>query len=78
MARLLEADVLPEIRGQYRAGDIRHCIANIDAATRALGFVPQVGFQDGMSGLTQWLAGQEATDLVDKAEQELARRDLTR
>jgi dTDP-L-rhamnose 4-epimerase len=66
----------PHVTGKYRAGDIRHCFADISLARRLLGFEPQVGFQDGLTELAEWLSGQIAVDSVDQATEELARRGL--
>ncbi len=38
----------PIITGSYRLGDVRHVFASIERAQRALGYVPSVGFTDGM------------------------------
>ena len=46
----LGLDIEPEYNQQYRAGDIRHCFADIDArASELLGFEAQVPFEDGMA-----------------------------
>jgi dTDP-L-rhamnose 4-epimerase len=66
----------PELTGKYRAGDIRHCFADIALAREALGYEPQVELEDGMRELVQWLEGQVATDRVAAAAEELARRGL--
>lgn len=67
----------PEITGDYRVGDIRHCFANIERAKNILGYVPQVSLKEGMKELATWLEDQMAVDLVDKAKEELASRGLT-
>ena len=69
-------DITPHITGKYRAGDIRHCFANISRAKTLLGFSPQVEFDQGMAELVDWLAGQVAIDSVEQATEELARRGL--
>jgi dTDP-L-rhamnose 4-epimerase len=51
-----------EISGRYRAGDIRHCFADISKAKRLLGYEPRVTFQNGMEELVQWLRSQQAED----------------
>jgi dTDP-L-rhamnose 4-epimerase len=56
-----------EITGKYRAGDIRHCFADISNTSRILGYKPDVRFADGLKELVQWLATQEADDRVDAA-----------
>jgi dTDP-L-rhamnose 4-epimerase len=70
-------DLTPEVTGKYRVGDIRHCFADITAATQILGFRPRVELEDGMTELAEWLQGQVAIDSVDAATAELASRGLT-
>jgi dTDP-L-rhamnose 4-epimerase len=67
----------PEITGKYRAGDIRHCFADISKARALLGYEPRVTLEDGLQELVDWLEGQEAEDKVDQARQELSARGLT-
>lgn len=69
-------DLQPQITGKYRAGDIRHCYADIALADRLLDFRPQESFEAGLVELAQWLAGRIATDRVDEAMTELTRRGL--
>jgi len=70
-------DMEPEIKGEYRVGDIRHCFADITRAQRVLGYRPQVRLEDGLAELVAWLAGQSSVDMVDKARAELSARGLT-
>src|SRR5438270_2854592 len=69
--------IRPEITGQYRMGDIRHCYADISHARKALGFEPQVPFARGLEELTEWLRRQVATDRVAQMRAELEARGLT-
>ena len=66
----------PHVVGKYRAGDIRHCFADIGLARRLLGFEPQVRFEDGIAELADWLSGEIAIDAVDQATEELSKRGL--
>ena len=77
LADQLGKDVEPEITGKYRAGDIRHCFADIGLARELLGFAPRVALEAGMGELAEWLEGQVATDHVESAVGELAARGLT-
>jgi dTDP-L-rhamnose 4-epimerase len=70
-------NVLPDITGQYRVGDIRHCFADISRARQVLGYEPQVSLDEGLMELAGWLGGQEAFDRVAEANAELAARGLT-
>ncbi|MGV3774194.1 MAG: SDR family NAD(P)-dependent oxidoreductase [Verrucomicrobiales bacterium] len=67
----------PEVTGKYRAGDIRHCFADISLAKEVLGYQPKVSLQEGLNELVQWLEGQVAVDHVAQAGAELAARGLT-
>ncbi len=76
LARELGVDVQAELRQEYRAGDIRHCFADVSLARQELGYEPHVVFDDGMSELAEWLAGQEAEDRVEEATAALIKRGL--
>jgi len=69
--------VEPEITGQYRVGDIRHCFSDISLARGVLGYEPRVTLEDGLAELAEWLEGQTAFDRVAEARAELAVRGLT-
>ena len=77
LARVLEIDIEPEIRHEYRAGDIRHCFGDASRARALLGWEPSVPFEDGMRELAAWLVTQTAVDKVDEATAALAERGLT-
>jgi len=66
----------PHVTGKYRAGDIRHCFADISLGRRLLGFEPQVTFKEGLAELADWLSGQIAVDSLDEATEALSRRGL--
>jgi dTDP-L-rhamnose 4-epimerase len=76
LARVLGVAIRPEVTGDFRAGDIRHCFADISLAHRALGFEPDVSLDRGVAELAGWLEGRTAVDRVDEATEELARRGL--
>ena len=69
-------EIEPELTGEYRAGDIRHCFADIALARETLGYEPQVALSDGMGELAAWLEGQVAVDRVEAAAAELKQRGL--
>ena len=76
MARVLGKDIPPEVTGQYRVGDIRHCTADIGRARGVLGYRPNVDFDTGLAELATWLATQSALDRVDTMRSELTSRGL--
>ncbi len=67
-----------EVNQQYRAGDIRHCYADISRIRKDLGYEPEVDLKTGMAELLTWVKGQRAQDRVQQAQAELLRRGLTR
>jgi dTDP-L-rhamnose 4-epimerase len=69
-------DIEPEVTGKYRAGDIRHCFADVSLAQRVLGFEPEVRLEQGLEDLAGWLEEQTAEDKAVEARAELAARGL--
>lgn len=69
-------DIKPVVSGQYRAGDIRHCFADIGLARELLDWEPQEEFETGVQGLARWLASEVAVDRVDQATDELSKLGL--
>ncbi|MBI4342357.1 MAG: NAD-dependent epimerase/dehydratase family protein [Candidatus Omnitrophica bacterium] len=80
VARLLaeryEIPVQPQITMKFRAGDIRHCVADI-AKLRALGFAPSISLEEGLHELVAWGRQVDAEDRSDAAAKELEARGLT-
>jgi dTDP-L-rhamnose 4-epimerase len=77
LTRLCGKKFAPEVLNRFRAGDIRHCYADISKIKSELGFTPKVSFSEGMSRLIEWSESQEAVDLTRKAQGELKRKGLT-
>jgi dTDP-L-rhamnose 4-epimerase len=77
LARSLGKDVEPVITNKYRAGDIRHCYADLSKAHRLLGYEPQVGHEEGFRELAEWLGEQHAEDKAETMLQELTMYGLT-
>jgi dTDP-L-rhamnose 4-epimerase len=71
-------EIEPEVTGKFRAGDIRHCFADITLARRLLGYEPAVALEEGIAELAEWLETQTAVDRVDDATAELVSRGLAR
>jgi dTDP-L-rhamnose 4-epimerase len=69
-------DLKPIITGKYRAGDIRHCFADIQKSAEHLRFMPAIEFKRGLEELAEYLAGQIPDDNVERATAELASRGL--
>ncbi len=73
----LGKEIAPVITEKYRAGDIRHCFADIGKARRLLNYQPQITHEQGFCELADWLAGQEAEDKAGTMLQELSTYGLT-
>jgi dTDP-L-rhamnose 4-epimerase len=78
LASVLDVAIEPEVTGKFRAGDIRHCFADITLAGDLLGYRPTVELEDGIAELAEWLETQTAEDRVDDATAELVSRGLAR
>ena len=76
-AALGKPHLRPEVLGRARAGDIRHCFADITRARRVLGYEPQISFEQGLAELIPWLARERAIDRVEQMHAELSSRGLT-
>jgi dTDP-L-rhamnose 4-epimerase len=77
LARVIgQPHIAPHVTGKYRAGDIRHCFADLSRSRTQLGYSPRVDFQAGLQELAEWLAGQVAEDSVEAATLELEKRGL--
>jgi dTDP-L-rhamnose 4-epimerase len=68
----------PEVVARYRAGDIRHCVADVSRIRGELGYEPRVALAEGMGELLAWLGTQKPSDQVERAAAELEQRGLTR
>lgn len=66
-----------QLTGRYRAGDIRHCFADISRAQGLLEYKPRFGFKEGVKDLVAWLRSQQPADYAAKATAELSYYGLT-
>lgn len=69
--------IKPQITGNYRTGDIRHCFSDISKAKALLGYEPRISFDDGLKELADWLEDQIVTEPQADASAELRKRGLT-
>jgi dTDP-L-rhamnose 4-epimerase len=75
LIKLYGSSLKPKIVNKYRAGDIRHCFADISKIER-IGFKPSVNFEDGIRILVEWGEKEEAEDKFEEAQMELEYRGL--
>ncbi|TMC47788.1 MAG: NAD-dependent epimerase/dehydratase family protein [Chloroflexi bacterium] len=77
LARSLDReDLTPAITGRYRAGDIRHCWADLTRAGELLGYAPQIERAAGLAELARWVASESPVNRTDAATAELSERGL--
>ncbi len=69
-------DLAPQILGKARAGDIRHCFADITRAREVLGFEPRHSLRNSLGELAAWVRRQQAIDRAAEAQRELETRGL--
>jgi dTDP-L-rhamnose 4-epimerase len=77
LAAALGVEIEPELPGKSRAGDVRHCFADISRARDLLDYEPQVTLEAGIAELVDWLRGQTPVDRAEAAAEELSSRGLT-
>jgi len=73
---LYRSKLTPAVERRFRAGDVRHCSADITRARRLLGYEPRVRFEDGMKELVEWGVKAEAKDTFAQAYAELKKKGL--
>jgi dTDP-L-rhamnose 4-epimerase len=77
LADTLGVPIEPEITGECRVGDVRHCFPDIGAARSVLGYKPKTRLETGLAELVKWVNGRVAVDRVSEARAALATRGLT-
>jgi dTDP-L-rhamnose 4-epimerase len=50
------------VSGQYRAGDIRHNVADLEKVSRLLSFKAQVTFEEGLRRFVDWVRSERIAD----------------
>ncbi len=76
ICKLYDGEVKYEISGKFRAGDIRHCIADNSNAKQFLKWHPKVSFEKELREIYEWARTQEVRDEFDKAHRELREKGL--
>jgi dTDP-L-rhamnose 4-epimerase len=70
----------PDILGEFRPGDTRHCIPDLSRARQLLNYEPRLTFDQGAAELVEWVRSQEGKvqDRSDQAQRELQEHGLGR
>ena len=69
-------DLVPEILGKARAGDIRHCFADISKARELLGFEPRHDLRTALKPFVDWVRENDAVDRGPEMRRQLEERGL--
>jgi dTDP-L-rhamnose 4-epimerase len=72
----LGSDLEPQVTGEFRAGDIRHCFADVTRARELLGFEARRTLADGLPELAEWVARQGTAERGDEALRQLREQGL--
>jgi dTDP-L-rhamnose 4-epimerase len=67
ITRVLGSDAEPEVTGDFRAGDIRHCFADTSRARELLGFEARRTVEEGLPELAEWVVQQQVDERSDEA-----------
>jgi len=76
LIKLYGKNMSVETTKQFRAGDIRHCYADIEKIKK-IGFNPKISLKEGLGNLVEWGKSEKAIDETSKASLELKKRKLT-
>jgi len=49
-----------EVTGAFRLGDIRHNVADLNRLKQTFGFMPSIGFEEGLRRFLDWAEGRQA------------------
>ena len=71
-----EPGLSPHLLSKARAGDVRHCFADIGKATDLLGFQPKYLLEDLLDELVRWIKASGAQDRGEDAKRQLETRGL--
>jgi dTDP-L-rhamnose 4-epimerase len=68
LAKALERPIEPVVTQRFRAGDIRHCYADVTKARKLLGYQPKVTHEQGLRELALWVAEERGKEQWDRPE----------
>ncbi len=69
-------EVAPRLLNKARAGDIRHCFADVSKARDLLGFQPERLLEDSLGELVDWIRASGGLDRGEDAKRQLEARGL--
>jgi len=76
LSQLLNVNIKPEARGEFRPGEMRHLTSDT-RRVRAAGYTPQVALEDGIQRYIGWISTQsDIRDYFSEAEQILKSKGI--
>lgn len=69
-------DLTPDITGQFRKGDIRHCTADLIRSRSLLGFEPTAVWEETLREIIDWSNTAARIDNFEQVDQELRKHGL--
>ncbi|HJX97240.1 MAG TPA: SDR family NAD(P)-dependent oxidoreductase [Chthoniobacterales bacterium] len=76
LSRLLKIDIEPEVRGEFRPGEMRHLTSDT-TKIRTAGYQPQVELEEGIQRYIDWIRAQsDIRDYFSEAEQILKSKGI--
>ncbi len=72
----LGKNIEPQITGDFRLGDIRHCVADTTLINNELRWSPKIPFERGLAELIEWAKGESSSDAFDLAHSQLKQKGL--
>jgi dTDP-L-rhamnose 4-epimerase len=78
LAKQLGKDIEPELRGDFRPGEMRALISDI-SRLHEIGYVPRTTLEDGIERYIEWIADQgDIKDFFSAAEKRLRKRNIVK
>ena len=75
-AAMDKPEISPRLLDRARAGDVRHCFADITKAKDFLGFKPEHLLEDSLDDLVHWIRATGGQDRTEDAKRQLEERGL--
>jgi UDP-N-acetylglucosamine 4-epimerase len=65
---------LEPIFKEFRAGDVRHSLADVDKANKLLGYIPEIKLSQGVNRLVRWWLEPKNKPQLNESEKEVSHR----
>lgn len=76
IAHLMNKNIKPNVTGQFRKKDVRHCYADMTKIKKILNWQPKIKFADGIKEVIAWSKNEKALNLTPLATQKLKEKGI--